>query len=117
MQTAGALPAGTYTMFQGNLSSYDVVRAMHAAVVAKLGPIDILFSNHGQTGQMLGRGGNIEDLRLEEFEAAWKTNTASHFLVSPSPILYRKGAHHGAARTAVCASYGREEVGACRLLC
>jgi NAD(P)-dependent dehydrogenase (short-subunit alcohol dehydrogenase family) len=117
MQTDCAPPAGTYTMFQGNLSSYDVVRAMHADVTAKLGPIDILFSNHGQTGQMLGRGGNIEDLRFEEFEAVWKTNTASHFLVRHLLIVYRKGAHHDAARTAMCASYGREKVGPCRFLC
>ena len=67
--------------FQADLSSYDGVRALHSAVVVSLGNPDVLFNNAGITTKVIGAQGNIEDISPEEFEATWRTNTGTHYLV------------------------------------
>jgi 3-oxoacyl-[acyl-carrier protein] reductase len=54
---------------------------MHAAVTTDLGVIDILFNNAGMTGKIIGRGGNIEDLSVDDFESTWRANVGGAFLV------------------------------------
>jgi NAD(P)-dependent dehydrogenase (short-subunit alcohol dehydrogenase family) len=70
-----------HAAFQGDLAAPDALRALHADVVGALGPVDVLFVNHGIIGQMLGRAGNIEDLALGMFEHTWRANTVPAFLV------------------------------------
>jgi 3-oxoacyl-[acyl-carrier protein] reductase len=71
-----------HAAFQADLSTIPGLRGLHADVVRDLGPIDILFVNHGIIGHQLGRGGNIEDLDYEVFETTWRANTAPAFLAS-----------------------------------
>ncbi|EJD01003.1 NAD-binding protein [Fomitiporia mediterranea MF3/22] len=68
--------------FQADLSSYDGVRALHAAVVSSLGNPDILFNNAGVTTKVIGADGNIEDISPEAFEMTWRTNTGTHYLLT-----------------------------------
>jgi 3-oxoacyl-[acyl-carrier protein] reductase len=68
-------------VFQADLSTYDGARALHAEVVEKMGPIEVLFNNSGVTNKMLGRKGSIEDMSPEEFESTWRTNCGTAFLV------------------------------------
>jgi 3-oxoacyl-[acyl-carrier protein] reductase len=74
---------GKHRAFQADMLSHDAIRTMHTAVCTELGTVDILYANHGVTGQMIGLGGNIEDLHTDEFENAWRVNTSSSFLVRP----------------------------------
>lgn len=54
--------------FQADLSTYDGVNALHADVVKKLGPPDVLFCNAGATLKTIGPQGDILDVSPEEFE-------------------------------------------------
>ena len=69
------------TAFQADLSSYDGARKLHAEVVAAMGHPDVLFNNSGTTYTKIGTFGNIQDMSPEEFEATWRTNTGTHYLV------------------------------------
>lgn len=68
--------------FQADLSTYDAVRKLHAEVVNVLGNPDILFNNAGVLNGAIGVNGNIEDVSVETFEATWRTNTGTAYLVS-----------------------------------
>lgn len=46
-----------------------------------MGNPNVLFNNAGITNTMVGQGGNIESLSVEEFENTWKVNTGSSYLV------------------------------------
>jgi NAD(P)-dependent dehydrogenase (short-subunit alcohol dehydrogenase family) len=109
---------GKHRAFQANMLSPNAIRTMHAAVCAEFGTVDILFANHGVTGQMIGRDGNIEDLNPDEFERTWRLNTASSFLVcvrrARGEVWCSRRAR--AARTALRAAHGAPEMGPCRLL-
>jgi 3-oxoacyl-[acyl-carrier protein] reductase len=70
-----------HAAFHGDLSSENALRALHADVLRELGPIDVLFVNHGDTGTQLGRHGAIQDIEMAEFERIWRANTAPAFLV------------------------------------
>lgn len=72
---------GRHRAFQADLGSVEGVRALHTDIMRELGPIDILFVNHGIIGHMLGRDGNIEDLDFSIFAHTWQNNTAPAFLV------------------------------------
>jgi len=79
-------PGGRHRAFQADLGTVEGVRALHADIVRELGPIDILFVNHGIIGHMLGRDGNIEDLDFSIFARTWQNNTAPAFLLSQLSI-------------------------------
>jgi 3-oxoacyl-[acyl-carrier protein] reductase len=68
-------------VFQADLSSYDSTRKLHADVVDKLGHPSILFNNAGTT---VGKFGvkKIEELSMDEFEAAWRTNCGTAYLLT-----------------------------------
>ncbi|KZS95302.1 NAD-binding protein [Sistotremastrum niveocremeum HHB9708] len=68
--------------FQADLSSYDQVRKLHAEVIKEMGEPDILYNNTGITGPIVGFGGDIKDVSIEVFEETWRTNMASHFLLT-----------------------------------
>jgi NAD(P)-dependent dehydrogenase (short-subunit alcohol dehydrogenase family) len=89
------------------MASLDAVRAMHTAVCTALGAVDILYANHGTLGQIIGRGGDIEDLRADEFENTWRVNTASSFLVRSRPARARAvlTARDGSSHSSVCRTW------------
>ena len=66
---------------QADLSVYDSVRQLHAEVIQKLGHPDILFNNAGASNTFLGHNGDIQRISIEEFEATWRLNTGSSYLV------------------------------------
>lgn len=77
-------PAGTqpkFAAFQANLATYDEARKLHGAVVEALGNPDVLFSNHGVAGPIIGPNGDIRNVSPEVFEDTWRTNVGTHFLV------------------------------------
>jgi 3-oxoacyl-[acyl-carrier protein] reductase len=67
--------------FQADLSTYDGVRTLHAAVVAAMGNPSILFNNAGLT---LGKSGvqSIQDISIEDFEATWRANCGTAYLLT-----------------------------------
>lgn len=73
---------GGAAAFQADLSDYEMVKKLHKEVVDKMGHPDILFNNAGVTNKVIGPTGDIGDVSVEEFEATWKTNTGSSYLVS-----------------------------------
>ncbi|KAF9445194.1 NAD(P)-binding protein [Macrolepiota fuliginosa MF-IS2] len=68
--------------FQADLSGYDGVRKLHAEVVKTMGNPDILFNNAGALNGVIGPNGNIQDISVEAFEATWRTNTGTAFLLT-----------------------------------
>jgi len=68
--------------FQADLSTYEAVRALHAAVKAAMGDPDILFCNSGILAKTIGPKGNIHDISVDMFEDTWRTNTGVHFLLT-----------------------------------
>ncbi|KAF7291528.1 NAD-binding protein [Mycena kentingensis (nom. inval.)] len=88
--------------FQADLSDYDSVRALHAAVVSALGHPDILFNNAGTTGTVVGKRGDIEDVVLEDFERTWKINTGSSFLLTQLCVPHMAQKKYG--RVVFCSS-------------
>ncbi|KAL5327576.1 hypothetical protein ACEPPN_005277 [Leptodophora sp. 'Broadleaf-Isolate-01'] len=66
--------------FKADLTNYDEVRSLHAAVVSSLGHPTILFNNAGLT---LKSGiKKITEISIEEFEHTWKANCGSAFLMT-----------------------------------
>lgn len=67
--------------FQANLSSYDETRRLHAEVVKEMGHPSILFNNAGVTQ---GKSGvkDISEITVEDFEATWRTNCGTGFLLT-----------------------------------
>ncbi|CAL1703096.1 unnamed protein product [Somion occarium] len=65
--------------FQADLSTYPGADALYQQVISELGHPDILFSNHGATGKVIGPNGNIEDIPVEMFENIWRLNTGTSF--------------------------------------
>jgi NAD(P)-dependent dehydrogenase (short-subunit alcohol dehydrogenase family) len=108
-----------HVAFGGDLSSQDALRALHADVVRELGPIDILFVNHGDIGVPIGRHGNIEDVDYSAFERNWQANTVPAFLVCdplPTWIQIAELAPRNIAVTALYSSYAKPKMGPDRLL-
>ncbi|KAJ3488822.1 hypothetical protein NLJ89_g11581 [Agrocybe chaxingu] len=58
------------------------VRRLHREVVQAMGHPDILFNNAGKMGSVTGPTGDIENVDVEEFEAIWKVNAGSSFLLT-----------------------------------
>lgn len=69
------------------LSDYNSVRQLHAEVTQKLGHSDILFNNAGAANSIIGPQGDIQSISIEEFEANWKLNTGSSYLVGVQFLL------------------------------
>jgi NAD(P)-dependent dehydrogenase (short-subunit alcohol dehydrogenase family) len=90
VQELQAHPDVKAASFQADLSNYDNVRKLHADVVKTLGDPDILFNNAGVLGGVIGPHGNIQDVSVETFEATWRANTGSAYLVSFDPNRYSK---------------------------
>jgi len=67
--------------FQADLADPATVRSLHASVVSKLSDPTILFLNAGTTSGISGVK-DIADVSLEIFEATWRVNTASPFLLT-----------------------------------
>ncbi|KAJ7074650.1 NAD-binding protein [Mycena amicta] len=88
--------------FQADMSDYDSVRALYAAVVSALGHPDILFNNSGTTGTVVGKRGDIENVTLEDFEMTWKVNTGSSFLLTQLCIPHMVSQKYG--RVVFCSS-------------
>ncbi|KAK5056841.1 hypothetical protein LTR84_012373 [Exophiala bonariae] len=67
--------------FQANLSSYDETRRLHGEVVKNLGHPSILFNNAGVTQ---GKSGvkDISEITIDDFEATWRTNCGTGFLLT-----------------------------------
>lgn len=67
--------------FQADLSSYDEARRLHAEVVTELGHPNILFNNAGVTQ---GKSGvkDISEITVEDFEATWRANCGTSFLLT-----------------------------------
>ncbi|KXN91312.1 3-oxoacyl-[acyl-carrier-protein] reductase FabG [Leucoagaricus sp. SymC.cos] len=76
------LPGVRAAAFQADLSGYDGARKLHADVVRVLGHPDILFNNAGVVSSVIGPNGNIQDISAETFEATWRTNTGTAFLLT-----------------------------------
>ncbi|KAI0728880.1 3-oxoacyl-reductase [Fomitopsis betulina] len=84
-------PAGTqpkFAAFQANLATYDEARKLHGAVVEALGNPDVLFSNHGVAGPIIGPNGDIRNVSPEVFEDTWRTNVGTHFLLTQLCVPY-----------------------------
>lgn len=75
-------PGVQAAVFQADLSNYEGVRKLHTDVVKTLGNPDVLFNNAGVLNGVIGPSGNIQDVSVETFEATWRTNTGTAFLVS-----------------------------------
>lgn len=67
--------------FQADLSSYDGARRLHSEVVSGMGHPSILFNNAGVTH---GKSGvkDISEVTIEDFEATWRTNCGTGFLLT-----------------------------------
>ncbi|KAI0074705.1 3-oxoacyl-reductase [Panus rudis PR-1116 ss-1] len=65
--------------FQADLSTYAGADALYNAVVKDFGHPDILFSNHGATGKVIGPNGDIGDITPEMFEQIWRLNAGTAF--------------------------------------
>lgn len=88
------------------------VEATFASIVSDLGPVDVLVYNAGK-----GVWGSAEEVSLEDFETAWRTNTFGAFAAAKCviPGMKVKGSGHilfigatasrrGGAKTAAFAS-------------
>lgn len=78
--------------FEADLSTYAATDTLYNQVVSELGHPDILFSNHGGTGKVIGPSGNIEDISVEMFEDLWRLNAGTHFRVGFA-LLGRQTCH------------------------
>lgn len=67
--------------FRADLSDMDAVRTLHSEVTSSLGAPGILFLNAGSTAGVSGVS-NISEISLDVFEATWRINTASPFLLT-----------------------------------
>lgn len=78
--------------FRADLSSYAETRELHAAVVRELGKPTILFNNAGTT---MGKSGvkDVGDVTVEEFEATWRANCGTAFLLTQLcvPAMLERG--------------------------
>lgn len=75
--------------FQADMSNYEEVRKLHAQVVQDMGHPQILFNNAGLTNSVIGPQGDIQAVSVEEFEATWKVNTGSSYLVRVNGLFSR----------------------------
>ena len=57
------------------------MRQLHTEVIQKLGHPDVLFNNSGATNSVIGPQGDIQNVSIEEFEATWRLNAGSSYLV------------------------------------
>jgi 3-oxoacyl-[acyl-carrier protein] reductase len=87
--------------FQADLSSYDETRKLHASVIKELGHPTILFNNAGLT---LGKSGvkEIGEVSVEDFEATWRANCGSGYLLTQLCIPDMVG--KGFGRVIFCSS-------------
>jgi 3-oxoacyl-[acyl-carrier protein] reductase len=87
--------------FQADLSSYAGARNLHAAVVDAMGHPSILFNNAGLT---LGKNGvkSIQDISVEDFEATWRANCGTAFLLTQLCVPAMEAAGFG--RVIFCSS-------------
>lgn len=87
--------------FQADLSTYDGARALYSAVKSALGSPSILFNNAGVT---LGRSGvrDIAEVPIEDFEATWRANCGTAFLLTQLCIPDMESAGWG--RIVFCSS-------------
>ncbi|OBZ75870.1 3-oxoacyl-[acyl-carrier-protein] reductase FabG [Grifola frondosa] len=81
--------------FEADLSSYENARTLHAHVVKGLGHPDILFSNHGVTGPVIGPEGDIGKVSAEVFEEIWRTNTGTAYLLAQLCVPYMESKKWG----------------------
>ncbi|KEF51555.1 uncharacterized protein A1O9_12472 [Exophiala aquamarina CBS 119918] len=89
------------TAFQADLSSYDEARRLHAEVVKELGHPNILFNNAGVTQ---GKSGvkDISEISIEDFEATWRANCGTSFLLTQLCLPEMVG--KGFGRVVFCSS-------------
>ena len=87
--------------FQADLSDYDNVRQLHRSIVEKMGHPIILFNNAGTTLQQLGVK-DIAEVSMETFEATWRANCGSAFLLTQLCIPAMEAAGWG--RVIFCSS-------------
>jgi 3-oxoacyl-[acyl-carrier protein] reductase len=66
--------------FQADLSSYDETRRLHSEVVQNLGHPSILFNNAGVASKTGVK--DIGDITIDDFEATWRTNCGTAFLLT-----------------------------------
>lgn len=92
--------SGKAAAFQADLSNYDMVKRLHKEVVDKMGHPDILFNNAGITNKVIGPSGDIGDVSVEDFEATWRTNTGSSYLVNSIPYVTHEGSCSYSSRIA-----------------
>jgi 3-oxoacyl-[acyl-carrier protein] reductase len=87
--------------FQADLSSYEATRSLHAAVINELGHPTILFNNAGLT---LGKSGvkDIGEVSVEEFEATWRANCGSAYLLTQLCVPHM--VERGFGRVIFCSS-------------
>jgi 3-oxoacyl-[acyl-carrier protein] reductase len=87
--------------FQADLSSYDETRRLHAEVVRELGHPSILFNNAGVTQ---GKSGvkDISEITIEDFEATWRANCGTGFLLTQLCLPAMVG--NGWGRVIFCSS-------------
>jgi NAD(P)-dependent dehydrogenase (short-subunit alcohol dehydrogenase family) len=95
-----------------DITSEDATVAVFAAIAAELGPVDVLIYNAGK-----GVWGDVEEVRSEDFEAAWRVNVFGAFVAARCvlPAMKERGAgqivfigatasRRGGAKTAAFAS-------------
>jgi len=87
--------------FQADLSSYDETRRLHAEVVKGLGDPSILFNNAGVTQ---GKSGvkDVSEITIEDFEATWRTNCGTSFLLTQ--LCLPQMVANGFGRVVFCSS-------------
>ncbi|KAF8197061.1 NAD-binding protein [Pholiota molesta] len=96
------LPGVKVIAFQADLSGYEGVHKLHAAVVAEMGHPDILFNNSGVTSKVVGPHGDIQDISAEEFESTWRTNAGTSFLLTQKCLPHMLSQKYG--RIVFCSS-------------
>ena len=87
--------------FQADLSDYENVRQLHRSVVEEMGHPVILFNNAGTTLQRSGVK-DISEVSVETFEATWRANCGSAFLLTQLCIPAMEAALWG--RVIFCSS-------------
>ena len=78
--------------FQADLTSYDGTRALHNAVVTRLGHPSIVFLNAGSSSGLSGVK-DVSEVSVEVFESTWRGNCGQTFLLTQLclPAMVEKG--------------------------
>jgi NAD(P)-dependent dehydrogenase (short-subunit alcohol dehydrogenase family) len=85
-----AAELGTARGYRCDVSDAAQIEAAFGRIVADLGPVDVQIWNAGK-----GVWGTVEDVRLDAFEAAWRTNAFGAFAAAKAVVPAMKARGSG----------------------